>query len=326
MSEGLVLPVTFNDPRPQTSAGDYFASSSQFNDGCRVNTSCSQAKPTYLTSWGLGRDSTSKDPEGVAMGCEDGSIYIFRPKRNASRRPTTTSKLFVPQISLQATLSPRQAANSPPVSPGANHNGLPSPSPSTTSLTSMTTSKSVNGHGHPFSVVPRTRAVSDISKDQVEAPKVYVDYEEEEDKLRAMLKGGKGPVRDKGITEGWMPSFSRALNIQRFSGTDHDKTPSSESLVDEGDDEPSNSRPSPSPPPTPPGQASHLRAAAPIRHETIQVRPRAPLRNLGIAFHIFPPRFGDGHSVTSLSAVEEGKFLVCLQESGCVSSTLSVFA
>jgi hypothetical protein len=62
-------------------------------------------------------------------------------------------------------------------------------------------------------MTPRSQAVSGLSKEKVEAPKNYVDFEDEPEKLKDMLKG-KG-VKDKTVADNLVPNFEKGLVVEK---------------------------------------------------------------------------------------------------------------
>lgn len=145
--------------------------------------SIAEASPTALLVWAsTARTESISDvdnvPPGVhqmmAVGCEDGSIYILdenplkRRRRYSSNgaRPTTTDRtnyLYTtkPPQYLGVTKRPPRSS-----SPSSTKSSIPSP---------LQLSKS--------------RVVSGVSTEQVEAPKNYVDFDDEPERLKGMLKG-----------------------------------------------------------------------------------------------------------------------------------------
>lgn len=133
-----------------------------------VDLSCSNACPSAFKSWGnwgsvvLDIEEPNKTPSrGTIMGCQDGTVYLFHPSRRKTRVPDTQQS---EQCQARPT-SPLRAA-------GGSH-----------------TRSSSNASLAPFKVNSRSRIVSGITTEQVEAPKNYVDFDDEPHKLKDMLMG-----------------------------------------------------------------------------------------------------------------------------------------
>ena len=114
-----------------------------------------------------GAESSTSQPstQGVAIGCSDGSVFLLHASNVASPPPAPEP--------LSPPLSPRRYL-------GLSHGHIPSrsasPSPSARSPLS------------PFHVT-RSRIVSSVTTEQAEAPKNYVDFEEEQERFKGMLRG-----------------------------------------------------------------------------------------------------------------------------------------
>lgn len=87
------------------------------------------------------------------------------------------------------------------------------PSRSNPSSSRSTSPSSLAFHHTAFSMTPRSQAVSGLCKQQVEAPTNYVDFDDEADKLKGMLKG-KG-LRDKTIADHLLPNFDKGLVVEK---------------------------------------------------------------------------------------------------------------
>lgn len=114
-----------------------------------LESSCSKSQPTVLAFWDSSDDQLSPQVSAV-LGCQDGTIYAIRKSR--------------PQLKIV-----QRTRLSRPQSP---------------SLSSRSTSPKPL-----FNVTSRSKIVSGVTTTQVEAPKNYVDFDDEPDKLKDMLKG-----------------------------------------------------------------------------------------------------------------------------------------
>lgn len=266
--------------------------------GASLEESASTSTATKLVSW----STEGAKPGGVALGCEDGSIYLFLPKYSwdlVDRKPC-------PNLSpVQATTSTRSSKHPHPATP-TQVLRAPSPAPS-------------NGHSHrvttalhgPF-LPSKSKIQAEVSKEQVEAPKNYVDYDDEPAKLKSLLKG-KGPVKEIGVIDSIIPKFERNIHLDRQSARKSmhltlDKE-EAKSFLSAGD----------SSPPWTPRSLSPVLGAPPSSAAPSPIRATAdPSDSLRLIAHIFPPRFGQGRKVTGLESLERGSLVVSLQECGYV--------
>ncbi|PCH40400.1 WD40 repeat-like protein [Wolfiporia cocos MD-104 SS10] len=154
--------------------------------------------------------------------------------------------------------------------------------------------------------VTRSRVVSSVSAEQVEAPKNYVDYEQEPDKLKGFLKGK--PIKES------RNSFSGVLS----SGPTSD-----------AGNEPEPDRPSPATSVsrvrvsslTPPSRssASSPSPLSPVTASNSQIGESTGSTSLLLTCHVLPPRRGSAHPVAALKSYDQGRSLICLQETGDIS-------
>ncbi|KAK0459983.1 uncharacterized protein EV420DRAFT_1534284 [Desarmillaria tabescens] len=239
------------------------------------------SKPTVITSWGFS-DSCSGRERFAIVGCQDGTSFVFRP----SLVP------FTPSVSK---------------SHDSTHSSRPS-SPLRVSRGSRATSRSTSPTSNnlilpPFNVAPRSRIVSGITTEQVEAPKNYVDFEDEPDKLKDMLKGHRlkdrrnsSELRDPTSNLRHAPTSSPEM---AFSPTRQRKE-KPRSLLS-ATTSPGFTPKSISAPASPRGQPL-------IEHDS----------KLDFSHCIIPPQFIQGHAVASLRPLNETHYVV-LRENGDVS-------
>ncbi|KAF8984038.1 hypothetical protein BDQ17DRAFT_1260967 [Cyathus striatus] len=167
-SNSFTIPLTFPGIASlRTDSGDV-SDARNIMERSIVNT-----RATVLKYWegphvhdGPAQDTSSS---GAIVGCDDGTLYVF----HRSCQPT---------IAIEAQSSP---VNSQPQSRPKSPLRVPRGSSRSTSPSTS----SFNLSATPFTVTPRSRVVSGISREQVEAPKNYVDFEDEPEKLKDMLKG-----------------------------------------------------------------------------------------------------------------------------------------
>lgn len=301
--DSLVLPLVLNASGQNSAIGK----------------ACATASPTKLIGWGLHEGDIGSILEaGAAMGCEDGSIYLFcieaaTDVANHHVSPSISSgnqaaPLFFP------LLAPHLSRESSP---------SPSPPPSIKVLTHSRNTSLSNHVPHPLHQPTRSRITSFVSKASAEAPKNYVDYDNEKDKLEGMLKGGpnlRENAREKSIVDGLRASNAVAgLGIRteiegngkgqrrRLRHSYAGSTPPTLRTPRDSFSSPpsSSSLSSLSSPnllsPISLGQSVHIGTAPP----------------LGLKFHVLPPRFGRGNRIVSLHHLSSG-ILLALQESGYV--------
>ena len=257
-----------------------------------VQESFTSASPSCITYWDSrnptapsGSKPDSVLAEGVALGCRDGSVFVLRSNGQSGAAPSIT----IPSEPVSSPIGTRRYLSlGRPASRSA--------SPSSTKSSSVS----------PFRVT-RSRIVSAVSNEQVEAPKNYVDFDEEQERLKGMLKG-KGysdrrpsasrprPEKDHPILEKASQSASnigsslRKDDTMSYLSSALSPTASSLSLSLSG-------------PPSP----TLVPALSP--------EPSSPT-SLTLRCHIFPPNSGPGRAVSSLKPHESGRYISCLNTSG----------
>ncbi|PIL35130.1 hypothetical protein GSI_02919 [Ganoderma sinense ZZ0214-1] len=296
----LIVPVTFSSiatpPSQKTRKGlvDF------------VQESLTSSSPSCITYWDShnpvapsGSRLDSIPAEGVALGCSDGSVFVLRSIGQSGSAPFVT----IP--------------SEPVSSPTGTRRYLGLGRPASRSASPSSTKSSLS----PFHVT-RSRIVSAVSNEQVEAPKNYVDFDEEQEKLRGMLKG-------KGHTDSRRPSTSRPR-----SDKDH---PVLEKPVQSTSNIGSSLRKD--------DTMSYLSSALSPTASTLSLSlsgPPSPTLVLGpepssptsfsLRCHVFPPHSGSGRAVSSLKLHEGGKYISCLNtrgglsvhstlDGGCIAST-----
>lgn len=267
-SVSLVVPITFRS----SITGD--APETNTNNVAR---SWVSASASCLTAWGCSDASEQPDLEeklpshGLAFGCDDGTVFLFGSQLAFPRKhdipgsPTNTP--------------PEPAGPSRHTSPlrytglGRSHSRSASPSSAHSTL--------------PFRV-PRSRVVSSISTEQVEAPKNYVDFDDEPEKLKGMLRGKA--TRSELLS----PDVDRTAKLDRLSVSTSTRSIKAFS--------PAASLRSLSPPSSPCSPTAN----SPAQRET----------GLFLKSHILPSSLGSTHAVAALEAYDDGRYILCLQKSG----------
>lgn len=131
--------------------------------------------PAKVSAWPISPAAGGGDSDSplhdIVVGCTDGTLYVLH-QQSRKRRFSATS--LRPSISERADMFPL-TKSSRHLGVGHRHR---SASPSSTKSSSFSPMQ-----------LTRTRVVSGVSAEQVEAPKNYVDFDDEPDRLKGMLKG-----------------------------------------------------------------------------------------------------------------------------------------
>lgn len=276
-SSGFVLPLAF--PGACNREKD-----SQHGKSNRLLDSFHRAQPTCMKTWTRTSEGDGRLCKGLVVGCEDGSLYVFY------HRGLSQSTIAIEPPSTEAIQSPYPKATTR--DPRNSFQRSRSTSPSAASA--------------PLLVSPRSRVVSGVSTEQVEAPKNYVDFDDEPDKLKDMLKGK-------------LPS-AKTISDVASEGTASVKsaTPPVPPIVE--------------PTPTKRKELSKVLLnltspssskpfSAPVSPRD-QVSPDSDLSDeLELLYHIIPPTNGAGNAVKSISILADLLICVALQESGSVCSS-----
>jgi hypothetical protein len=221
--------------------------------------------------------------DGVVLGCEDGTLYLLRQSHH-SPPPINIEKPLSSRSSIKAASSaPLSRSRSRPRSPTSSH--------------------------APFSLTSRARVVSAISGEQAQAPKNFVDFDEEPEKLKELLRGG---IRDSASggrlslsldrnasAAEKQPAWSKGLSSPSGSV----QRSEAKSLLS-ATHSPARSV---NTPPSPPSLSS----------------PSSPSRtpyHLSLGCHIFPQRSGTGNAVVGLRALANGRHFLCLRSQGYADS------
>ncbi|KAJ3814121.1 hypothetical protein F5876DRAFT_62555 [Lentinula aff. lateritia] len=232
------------------------------------------APSTMLASWPLSRDD-NEIVAGTIVGLADGSALLLRSSEVQEKRSSHTK-----------SSSPR----------------LSSTAPSRTSATasrSNSPSGSHNSHISPFSVTQRSRVVSGITSEQVEAPKNYVDFDDEPEKLKDMLKG-RGPREKASLDSHREKDGKTPASAELKLSTRKRKEPPRSMLS--ATTSPALSPLSISAPPSPKGPSQ------------TQVS-----REYELVCHMVPPRIGQRHRVTGIELLHNNDLSAVLQESGSLA-------
>lgn len=242
-----------------------------------VQESCTTAQPTRVVSWKSNEEGGGL--AGAVVGCADGSLFVFCPDFVQHSAPESN-----------VSKSPSPSIMSRPRSPH-----LRSPDSHT-----HTRSNSPSGFYHPtFNVTSPSRIVSGVNTEQVEAPKNYVDFDDEPGKLKSILHGRGQKERAAKAEE----NSAKGDEVGRRHSTDLSRSKKKQKQ-----------------PPQSLLSATNSPAFTP-KPISMPVSPNnANIQADGLTLlcHILPPTAGEGHSVSDIQYISETRNVLVLQESGYV--------
>lgn len=252
-----------------------------------VNEASSVANVSSITYWlkndqgsPTGQQLGSFDAfDGVVLGCEDGTLFLLRQSHHTPPPINIEKPLSSRSSSKAASSAPLSRSRSRPRSPTSSH--------------------------APFSLTSRARVVSAISDEQAQAPKNYVDFDEEPEKLKELLKGG---IRDSASGGRLSLSLDRNTSAAEKQPAWSKGLPSPSGSVQRS-------------------EAKSLRSAAHSPAHSVNTPPSPPSRSspstpsrtpyhLSLGCHIFPQRSGTGNAVVGLRALANGRHFLCLRSQG----------
>lgn len=259
-----------------------------------------------IISW---RSTQFSGSLGAAVGGKFGSVYLFGTplpgEPTSETSPPSLSRARFPTPITTAPSGPR--ALSPPSSP-RSHPRRHSQSPSSLSLNQALIKPSA-----------RSRVVSGVSREQVQAPRSFVDFEDESERLKDLLKSStvNKSARERSIVNTLLPSFEKGVVIERASppppspllpcSTLSPVSPGSS----KGHDDPKSSLSATNSPIFIPRSLS----APPSPRLTI-LNDKTEEESVTLIAHILPPHYGVAYGVTDLVIPEGTDLLLSLQESG----------
>ena len=283
MNGSLIVPVSFTEQDSQDI----------------LQPSC-DSEALSLDSWGIAQLSDESDQVqeapvsqvssyGAVLGYSDGSIVLFHPKYSKSSKATSLTSPVTPTAPYRY-----------PMHLSLTNSRTTSPSSSKANLTAISTSKS--------------RAVSGLSKEQVEAPKNYVDFDEEPEKLKDML--GDRVVKEKQASDSFKPVVISPVVADRPRPHSRNKSITSTSEVDprRADDARSLMSIDSSLSHTPVSPISH--PSSPRFGPTMPQVSFNQEKFLGLKSRIVPRKFGEGHGQSCLRVLDGESYFLSLQESG----------
>ena len=268
-------------------------------------------KPCALATWGFTpqledipsppQDQQTTPIRGAFIGCEDGSVYLFHPKLGVK-----TDLISPVQFNFELTDTPQHTR--PSTSSGISLLGRnPSAFSSQSSLKSTT---------NPFHL-SMSRVVSGVTAEAVEAPKNYVDFEEEQEKLKGMLKH-KGPVKERHLMDGAgvLSPFEKNISFDK-----HPPSPLSTTTTGIQPRKPTKKKSESrvhssthSKTPSQPNNSTSTQASPAIT----PLHTSWDIYSLYLRSHTFTPRFGPGKAISQFLVDESQRYAVCLQENGYV--------
>ena len=266
-------------------------------------------KPCALATWGFTpqledipsppQDQQTAPLRGTLIGCEDGSVYLLHPKLG------TKADLISPaQFNFELMNTLLHTRSSTPS--GISHLGR--------NLSAFSSQSSLKSTTNPFHL-SRSKIVSGVTAEAVEAPKNYVDFEEEQEKLKGLLRH-KGPVKERHLMDGVLPPFEKTISIDRhppppltpISTGIQPRKPTkkhSESRVHSS----THSR-------TPSHPINSTSTPASPAITSPQLQTFGSIYSLCLRSHTFPSRFGPGKAISQLLVDESQRYGICLQENG----------
>lgn len=149
----------------------------------------------------------------------------------------------------------------------------------------------------PFSVTPRSRIVSGITTDPVEAPKNYVDFDDEPDKLKDMLKG-RNP-RSRAASDVLSPKLSPPPSAIEPASSATKRRDDPKSLLSATN----------SPAFTP-------MSSMPASPHQSSFEPLSNSQNWNLRCHVIPPQTGVSRSISGLRLYDKNRLILVLQETG----------
>lgn len=267
-----------------------------------IKIACVRSEPSSLVSWGHIPQHGNEFEEvvvrkghvahGVVLGCTDGTLYIFHP---------------APEAKLDL-ISPAHM-NLEPVDPYRPSSSRSNLKLSTAHSRSSSLSSARSPTLSPFQV-SKSRIVSGLSVEQVEAPKNFVDFDDEPEKLKDMLKG-RGGGKEKSMLDSLLPTFDKGVVLEKSepSSSPYQSSHSTSKRKDDprshllaGSNSPSLRTPVATSVPTSP-----MMLPASLRGNPYALLPK---------YHVFPQRFGPNLGISQVSMINQDQFFVCLQVQG----------
>lgn len=250
------------------------------------------SEPSVFTSWGLEelqhdvRDTNflKELSWGAVVGCEDGSLYVFHPELS---RPKNVRRRSEPRVSTQRN-SNSNMLELPQLPYRRPHHLSFSRSRDVSPIGARTT-LTVTSH--------KSRAVSGLSREQVEAPKNFVDFEDEQERMKDMISDRSvKDVKERSPRASVAPmesprrrALDDALSLASIDTSSSKQTPPI------------------SPPLSPPLE--------------LTTSTTSSLKSLALRVHIVPRHFGVDHGIVDIKVLKKERIFVALQKSGYVAKS-----
>lgn len=268
-------------------------------------------KPCALATWGFTpqledipsppQDQQTTPLRGAFIGCEDGSVYLLHPRLGIKADLIGPAQF---SFELADTL-----LHTRPSSPSViSHLGR-----NKSALSSQSSLKSATNPFH----LSRSRIVAGVTTDAVEAPKNYVDFEDEPEKLKGLLKH-KGPVKERHLMDGVLHPFEKNISM--------DMHPVHPLITTTAEIQPR--KPTKQKSESRIQSTTHSRTSShPINSTSTQASPTTSvprlhasgdIHSLYIHSHTFPSQFGPGKAISQLLVDESQRHVVCLQANGYI--------
>lgn len=254
---------------------------------------------TSFISW-----RTENGLHHTAAGSSKGSINVFSFYPTNAPRSDSRARLTV-------TLP---SEHNPPTAPSS------SPSHSRRHSRSLQSPSSLSFNQALINVSARARVVSGVSREQVEAPKNYVDFEDEPGRLKDILRSNSKHKRT--LADSILPSFDRGVVIEQSPAPASPpllptlpNSPSGVSSTSKNKDDPRSLLSATNSPTFPPGSLS----APPSPRQLSPHFDGSPSRGTVKSSIILDP-CGPGHAASAMRYIEAVNLLVVLQESGNLSA------
>ncbi|KIJ14943.1 hypothetical protein PAXINDRAFT_176598 [Paxillus involutus ATCC 200175] len=265
-----------------------------------------------VTAWRLDRASR---PLRVAAGGEFGSIYLFGTPTPGEPTTETIPQSFLrayspaPTTTVQSGLGASSLPSSPASPSHSRRHSRALQSPSSLSLNQALMKPSA-----------RSRVVSGVSHEQVQAPRNFVDFEDEPERLKDLLKSNalNKQTRERGLVDAMLPSFEKGSVVERQSPLPPSPAlpPSNLGPISPGSSkgrvDPRSLLSATSSPIITPRSLSAPPSPYAAALPTIDIDEDA----ITLIAHVLPPRCGVGHGITDLVSPERTGLLISLQESG----------
>jgi WD repeat-containing protein 7 len=296
--------------------------------------------------------STGLPAKGAVLGCEDGTLYVFHSngteKQGIALQADAGSAVFWSNTTLPDSLrvsshTPRSASSSSgsnslfhkphsrfasgnnaetqdiallsdDISPLARSNAVsPTPPDSLRVPSHPPRSASSSGFHSPFHIVPHSRVVSGITAEKVEAPRNYVDFEDEPEKLKDILEGR--PHKDKALSDSPPHAPEGADLLEEPRNRSHQVT--TQNSVSKHNDKPKSLLSATNSPAFTPKSISQSPSPR-VRTSVPPFSPNASSgpHDLSLMCHIIPHRSGHGRSVTGLQTLPDRGLFVVLHATG----------